>query len=167
MANKGKQRRRRASLGWLAFDARRAAQRLSGARMSFGRPIHVGSRTVVPVASLRTVGGFGFGRAPGAPAAPDEAPEDAEQIGGGGGGMLEARPIGFIEIGPEGASYRPIPGARPRVTMTGAALAGLGAWAVARAVRARRPAVRGGGGRGLLSRRPKPRPAAALPWPRR
>jgi hypothetical protein len=163
MADQGK-RRRRADVGWMGFDARRVAQRLTGARMCFGKPVHVGTRTVIPVASLRTLGGFGFGRSPG-PAEPEVEPAaDGENVGGGGGGLLDARPVGFIDIGPEGASYRPIPHARPRVRLTGAVLAGLGAWAGARMVRARRPASR----RPALGRRAARRPpAAALPWPRR
>jgi hypothetical protein len=163
-----RKRRRRADLGWIALDARRATRRLTGARLCFGKPVHVGSRTVIPVASLRTIGGFGFGRAPEAAGPEAEPPSDAERLGGGGGGLLDARPIGFIDIGPEGACYRSIPHARPRATVTGAVLAGLGAWAGARALRARRPAHRrpslGRGRRRGRARRP---PAAALPWPRR
>jgi hypothetical protein len=163
MADQGK-RRRRADLSWIALDVRRATRRLTGARLCYGKPVHVGTRTVIPVASLRTVGGFGFGRAPEAPGPEAGPPPDGERLGGGGGGLLDARPIGFIDIGPEGASYRSIPQARPGARLTGAVLAGLGAWAGARALRARRPARRRPAlGRGR-ARRP---PAAALPWPRR
>jgi uncharacterized spore protein YtfJ len=82
------------------FDAptlRRLAARLSGARLCYGKPVEAAGRTVIPVASLRTVGGLGFGRGP----TPDSS-------GGGGGGALEARPIGFIDVGPDGAHFQSI-----------------------------------------------------------
>ena len=75
---------------------RRLATRLSGARLVFGKPVRVGDRAVVPVARVRAMGGFGWGAR-------------EEEDGGGGGGQLDARPAGFIDIGPEGARYEAIP----------------------------------------------------------
>jgi uncharacterized spore protein YtfJ len=78
--------------------AQRALARLTGARLCFGRPVEAKGRTVIPVASVRTAGGYGFGGEPGGP----------ERSGGGGGGALDARPVGFIEIGPEGTRFERI-----------------------------------------------------------
>jgi uncharacterized spore protein YtfJ len=76
--------------------AQRVLARLTGARLCFGRPVEVKGRTVIPVASVRTAGGYGFGGEP------------DERSGGGGGGALDARPVGFIEIGPEGTRFEAI-----------------------------------------------------------
>ncbi len=53
---------------------------------------------MIPVASVRTAGGWGFGNDPRA----------GGGSGGGGGGALDARPVGFIEIGPDGARFERI-----------------------------------------------------------
>ena len=67
----------------------------------FGEPIERDGLTVVPVARVRW--GFGGG---------DGSGEDAEGrtigSGSGGGGGLAAEPIGYLEIGPDGAAFRPI-----------------------------------------------------------
>jgi uncharacterized spore protein YtfJ len=78
--------------------AQRALARLTGARLCFGRPVEAKGRTVIPVASVRTAGGYGFGG----------EPVGRERSGGGGGGALDARPVGFIEIGPEGTRFERI-----------------------------------------------------------
>ncbi len=75
--------------------AQRALARLTGARLCYGRPVEFKNRTVIPVASVRTAGGWGFGH-------------EAAGSGGGGGGALDARPVGFIEIGPEGTRFEQI-----------------------------------------------------------
>jgi uncharacterized spore protein YtfJ len=77
--------------------AQRVLSRLTGARLCFGRPVQAKGRTVIPVASVRTAGGYGFGNEPSGRAA-----------GGGGGGALDARPVGFIEIGPDGTRFERI-----------------------------------------------------------
>jgi len=77
--------------------AQRALPRLTGARLCFGRPVELKDRTVIPVASVRTAGGWGFGN--------DAAGSGS---GGGGGGALDARPVGFIEIGPQGTRFERI-----------------------------------------------------------
>jgi uncharacterized spore protein YtfJ len=78
--------------------AQRALARLTGARLCFGRPVEAKGRTVIPVASVRAAGGYGFGG----------EPDGRERSGGGGGGTLDARPVGFIEIGPEGTRFERI-----------------------------------------------------------
>ena len=75
---------------------RRLVTRIGGARLCYGKPVHVGDRAVVPVARVRTMGGAGWG-------------SDKNADGGGGGGILNAQPVGFIDIGPEGARFEAIP----------------------------------------------------------
>jgi uncharacterized spore protein YtfJ len=77
--------------------AQRVLARLTGARLCFGRPVAANGRTVIGVASVRTAGGYGFGNEP-----------SGRPAGGGGGGALDARPVGFIEIGPEGTRFERI-----------------------------------------------------------
>jgi uncharacterized spore protein YtfJ len=76
---------------------RRVLDAASGASLCFGEPVGSGDRTVVPVARVRGAGGFGSGRG-----------TDGSS-GNGGGGWLEAQPVGFVEIGPEGARFQRIP----------------------------------------------------------
>jgi hypothetical protein len=105
------------------FGASGLVAKLTGARLCYGKPVRQGDFAVVPVASVRAVGGYGVGR-PGANGAGDSGQE-----GGGGGGSLTGRPLGYIEIGPDGTRFQPIAtGLRGR----GPALAlGAGAGAVA------------------------------------
>lgn len=73
---------------------RRLLARMSGARLCYGKPVTGGDLTIVPVARVRVAGGFGNGPA-------DE--------GQGGGGAVDATPVGYIEVGPDGARFRAIP----------------------------------------------------------
>ena len=121
----------------------RMARRLGGGRLVYGKPLRVGDRAVIPVSRVRVTGGFGFGLGGGGT---DE--------GGGGGGSINARPAGFIDVGPEGARYEPIPREHGRVAaiaagvaagaLAGTAVAGgvLSARAIARVGRAVLPAAR-------------------------
>ncbi len=94
----------------------RALGRLTGARACYGKPIEAHGHVVIPVATLRTSGGLGFGRgsavedasAPTSAGAPGEAPPSSIGSGGGGGWHNDARPIGFIDVGPDGVRYQPI-----------------------------------------------------------
>lgn len=70
---------------------RRLLDRLSGARLCYGKPVTGGDLTVVPVARVRVAGGWG-----------------GDDDGGGGGGAVQAAPVGYIEVGPDGARFRPI-----------------------------------------------------------
>jgi hypothetical protein len=105
-----------------------------GARLCYGEPVHVEGRTVIPVARVRAAGGLGQH---------------------GGGGRLDAVPVGFIEVSAGGARFeaigRPASGARA-LTAGGAALTAGGAalTALAAAVAFRRP-------RGALGRPPRRR----------
>ena len=75
------------------------AAHATGARVCFGESVQHGDHTVIPVASVFTAGGLGFGSSPGA-----KPPQD----GGGFGGVFAARPAGFIEITDGAARFRPI-----------------------------------------------------------
>lgn len=57
-----------------------------GARLCFAEPVHHADRTVIPVASVFSAGGLGFG------SQPDAA---SSREGGGGGGALGASPVGL------------------------------------------------------------------------
>ena len=62
--------------------AQRVLARLTGARLCFGRPVEMNGRIVIPVASVRTAGGYGFGGEPGS----------SQHAGGGGGDALPYEP---------------------------------------------------------------------------
>jgi uncharacterized spore protein YtfJ len=103
----------------------RMAERVGGkasVRAVFGDPIERDGITVIPVAKVRWGFGGGAGRGPIAvgPGIDGGAPqvslsEDSGQAGAGsgGGGGVTADPIGYLEIGPDGANFRPITPAMP------------------------------------------------------
>ena len=112
--------------------AHRLLARLTGARLCFGRPVEVEGRTVIPVASVRTAGGYGFGG----------EPRGRQTSGGGGGGALDARPIGFIEISSTGTRFERIDDGRMALRAMATAL--LAVFVVGRRfVRRRRRALNG------------------------
>ena len=76
--------------------AERIVDRVTGARLCFGEPVQVGAQTVIPVSRVRLSGGFGYG-------------SQETDRGGGGGGHLDAQPLGFIAVRSDGASYVEIP----------------------------------------------------------
>lgn len=104
----------------------RMAERIGGkasVRAVFGDPIERDGITVIPVAKVRWGFGGGAGRGPiavgpgtGAPASEAMGDSEITERGGagtGGGGGATADPIGYVEIGPEGANFRPITPAMP------------------------------------------------------
>ena len=68
----------------------------------FGEPVERNGTTVIPVARIRGGAGGGAG------SARDTTAGRGEGSGGGGGGGLSAEPVGYLELGPAGASFRPI-----------------------------------------------------------
>ena len=97
----------------------RMAERVGGkasVRAIFGDPIERGGITVIPVARVRWGFGGGAGRGPIAvgPGTAESAvgtPTFDEGISGagtGGGGGVSADPVGYLEIGPDGATFKPI-----------------------------------------------------------
>jgi len=107
----------------------------------FGKPETVGDRVLIPVAEISY--GFGAGMGTGGPVCCCECDDEegaegcecechtdhGEEAGGGGGGGGggRARPIAYIEVGPEGTTVEPI------MDEQKIALAGmlLGAWVIA------------------------------------
>jgi hypothetical protein len=85
------------------------ARRLGGGRLVYAKPLRIGERAVIPVSRVRVRGGFGFG----------QRAED----GGGGGGWPDARPAGFIDVGPDGARYEAIPREQGRAAAIAAGVA--------------------------------------------
>lgn len=72
----------------------------AGVQAVFGDPVKHGNLTVIPVARVRWGFGGGGGHSDGPPSGPAS--------GSGGGGGVAADPIGYLEIGPDGATFRPI-----------------------------------------------------------
>jgi uncharacterized spore protein YtfJ len=72
----------------------------AGVQAVFGEPTTRGELTVIPVARVRWGFGGGGGRT--------ETPPSGPASGSGGGGGVAADPIGYVELGPEGATFRPI-----------------------------------------------------------
>jgi uncharacterized spore protein YtfJ len=103
-----------------ATPAERLLERMAdriGARASvsavFGEAIERGEVTIVPVARVRWGFGGGAGGADQLPEAPGDTGAASWAGGGGGGGGAAADPIGYVEIGPDGATFRPIVPAYP------------------------------------------------------
>src|SRR5215213_7681564 len=109
----------------------RIAERVGGkasVRAVFGDPIERDGITIIPVAKVRWgfgggAGGpiaVGPGRVTGSPfsdaadTAVDRDPSWAgTPAGSGGGGGVTADPVGYLELGPDGATFRPISPAMP------------------------------------------------------
>lgn len=87
----------------------------------FGEPIERDGLVVVPVAKVRWGFGGGAGSGPmvvrgSSPTiagASDDASAQSAGSGQGGGGGVTADPIGWLEIGPAGAQFKPIVPAMP------------------------------------------------------
>jgi hypothetical protein len=124
VAQKAEIERRESGAAAAVPALRKAAARIGGARLVYGKPVREGKHTVVPVASVRAAGGGGFG---------NQGDE------GGGGGAMTAQPVGFIEVSADGARFRRIvTGADVGRALAGAAALGAVALA-ARRDRALRP----------------------------
>ena len=103
----------------------RIADRVGGkasVRAVFGDPIERDGFTVIPVARVRWGFGGGAGTGPVAvgPGRPGEAASSADAgdaglagSGTGAGGGATADPVGYLEIGPDGATFHPIVSPRP------------------------------------------------------
>jgi uncharacterized spore protein YtfJ len=90
----------------------RMAERVGGkasVHAVFGDPIERNGITVIPVARIRWGFGGGGGTASAMTGQPAES-EVGEPVAGGsgGGGGVMADPVGYLEIGPEGVSYKTI-----------------------------------------------------------
>ncbi len=146
----------KAASGSIDGFVERMAERVgakASVRAVFGDPIEKGGITVIPVARVRWGFGGGAGRGPIAvgPGTTDDASGGATNgpandlpfdpgmsgAGTGGGGGVTADPIGYIEIGPDGATFRPIvsPMPSPGFILAAGASAALLLRGVARLVR--------------------------------
>lgn len=73
----------------------------------FGDPIVYGDRAVIPVVTVSYGGGGGSGSGSSTEDVPEgAAPESGEGQGFGFG--VSAKPVGTIEIGPDGVIYQPV-----------------------------------------------------------
>ena len=79
----------------------------ASAKAVFGEPVEKDGVTVVPVARVRFGVGGGGGRGPGRRKKKGDA-GDAEQVGYGHGGGVQATPAGYIELSGGKASYKRI-----------------------------------------------------------
>ena len=120
------------------FDVVNGLRDRASADAAFGEPREVEGRILIPVASVATGLGMGFGSGMPADSAEGEtgaeAPDEAEEPempggpevpeGGGGGGGARSRPVAVIEVTETETIVRPI------VDETKVALAGiaLGGW---------------------------------------
>lgn len=86
-------------------------ERNLGIRHVYGEPVANGDATVIPVASAQFAFGAGEGR-------------NEKQEGGGGGGWVQMRPVGALEIGPQGTRFVRFPRWGP---LLGAAAVGFAA----------------------------------------
>jgi len=86
----------------------------AGAKAVFGKPVREGERTVIPVAQSVVGTGAGGGG----------SNEDAAGSGLGAGGGALTRPLGYIEVTAEGASFVPLkqPWADPKLVLAYAAV---------------------------------------------
>ena len=78
----------------------------ASAKAVFGEPVEKDGVTIVPVARVRYGGGGGGGRGPGRKKKGDAG--DADQVGFGHGGGVQAAPVGYIELSGGRASYQRI-----------------------------------------------------------
>jgi uncharacterized spore protein YtfJ len=109
---------------------RRLIDAVASSRLCYGEPVREGERTVIPVARIRVSGGWGFGHS-------GRRAKSDDHGGGGGGGTLEGLPVGFIEVGADGARFVEIPDPERthRLLRAGAAAVGTVLTAVAGARR--------------------------------
>ena len=94
----------------------RIAEQVGGkasVRAVFGDPIERDGLTIIPVARVRWGFGGGAGRGPMAVGPGTAGDPSASGSGTGGGGGATADPVGYLEIGPDGASFYPIVSTMP------------------------------------------------------
>lgn len=82
----------------------------AGVQRAYGEPITFEGRIIIPVAHISYRYAFGEGGGPGSEEAKDQnVDEYGLPMGGYGiGAMSSARPVGVIDIGPQGAAFIPV-----------------------------------------------------------
>jgi hypothetical protein len=116
-----------------------------GSRLCYGKPVRVGDRVLIPVARVWSAGGGGWGYS------------GKQDEGGGFGGIVDAVPVGYLELTADGSQYVPIRDLERSIRTLRSAATAIGALAAAAgAVRAVRdgelPRLRLTRGRRLLGR---------------
>ncbi|MEN6548904.1 MAG: spore germination protein GerW family protein [Armatimonadia bacterium] len=106
----------------------------------FGEPQTMGDRMVIPVAEVRTGMGFAIGQGKHKTAGDGEGGNEG---GGGGGGGVMARPVGVVEVTPEGTCFIPI---KTPVPMFALVLVGVGLGVLLGSIGAKGSLPRLGGG---------------------
>lgn len=103
----------------------------AGTNVVFGEPVERDGRTIITVARAR----YGFGGGSGS-GDPEKGVPAGDGVGGGG----MADPVGFIDVGPAGAEFRPIVEGRPSPAFLAAAgfAAFLLLWGIAKVLGALR-----------------------------
>jgi hypothetical protein len=119
-----------------------------GSRLCYGKPVRVGDRALIPVARVWSAGGGGWGYS---------GKQDQGDEGGGFGGIVDAVPVGYLELTADGSQYVPIRDLERSIRTLRSAATAIGALAAAAgAVRALRdgelPRLRHARGRRLLGR---------------
>jgi uncharacterized spore protein YtfJ len=114
--------------------ARWVGQR-AGVQAVFGDPVDNGDTVVIPVArSMWAVGGGAGGGQADADAGSDGP--SGSGYGSGGGGAVMTVPVGYLELRPDGARFRPIGhGVNPAVILAGGLATAIVLRALARLVR--------------------------------
>jgi len=79
------------------------------ASAAVGPPQSLGSRTIVPLATVRVSAGWGFGFGGGGGTDEDRNQGGGSGGGGGGGGLGSSRIIAIAEVSDEGLKLRPVP----------------------------------------------------------
>jgi uncharacterized spore protein YtfJ len=103
------------------FDSVEELQQNASVNATFGEPIVIEDRTVIPVAEVTYGFGLSFGTG-----SDEESPAESEE-GGGGGGGLRARPLAVVEVTEEGVYVEPVVD-EEKITIAGVVLI---AWIVA------------------------------------
>jgi uncharacterized spore protein YtfJ len=102
------------------FEAVDDLKRKANVNAAFGRPVVAEGRTLIPVAEV----GYAFGMGFGTPGAEERPQEEGEGAAGGGG--VRARPLGVVEVTPDGIHVEPVVDEQ-KVTLAGTLLA---AWVI-------------------------------------
>ncbi|HEY8491756.1 MAG TPA: spore germination protein GerW family protein [Dehalococcoidia bacterium] len=101
-------------------------------RTVFGEPIRIGERTIIPVAQVSYMVGFGMGRGTG----PGAGGGPASSGGGGGGGTrVQAKPLALCEVSPDGVRMIPVMD-QTRIAVWGIVSGMVMLWLITRLIRA-------------------------------
>ena len=98
----------------------------------FGQPVQEGDVTIIPVAEIGGVFGYGSGQSP---ATEDEGDTADSGKGAGGGGAGKAKPRGYIKITSDGVNFESVLD-EERIALAGIAMSAWAIFWVAKTIRA-------------------------------